>query len=111
MDPVTGPALAELAGVEWRPLRVIADDRGAVLHMVRADAPGFAGFGEVYFSELRPGVTKGWKLHLRMTQRLAIVQDRLTQQYNKLDSVVSSLQGSGSALLAQLNAMNASLQR
>lgn len=47
----------------------------------------------------------------RMTQRLAIVQDRLTQQYNKLDSVVSSLQGSGGALLAQLNAMNASLQR
>lgn len=77
MDTVTGPALAELAGVEWRPLRAIADDRGAVLHMVRADAPGFAGFGETYFSELRPGVIKGWKLHLRMTQRLAVPVGRI----------------------------------
>jgi dTDP-4-dehydrorhamnose 3,5-epimerase len=77
LDSVIGTEPAGISGVEWRPLRVFADDRGAVLHMVRADAPGFSGFGEVYFSELRPGVTKGWKLHLRMTQRLAVPVGRI----------------------------------
>lgn len=69
---MNAPPVSTLPGVEWRPLRVITDERGAVLHMLRADTPGFGGFGEVYFSELRPRVTKGWKLHLRMTQRLAV---------------------------------------
>jgi dTDP-4-dehydrorhamnose 3,5-epimerase len=77
LDAVSDPMSATLAGVEWRPLRVIADERGAVLHMVRADTPGFSGFGEAYFSELRPGITKGWKLHLRMTQRLAVPVGRI----------------------------------
>jgi hypothetical protein len=30
-----------VAGVEIRPLQVIVDDRGAVMHMLRADAPHF----------------------------------------------------------------------
>lgn len=74
---MTAEKAPAMAGVEMRPLRVIADDRGAVLHMLRADSPGFSGFGEVYFSELRPGVTKGWKLHLKMTQRLAVPVGRI----------------------------------
>lgn len=68
---------AQIAGVVWRPLRVISDDRGAVLHMLRADSPEFTTFGEAYFSELRPQAVKGWKLHLRMTQRLVVPVGRI----------------------------------
>ena len=64
-------------GVIVRSLRVISDARGAVLHMLRSDAPGFAGFGEAYFSEILPGVTKAWKRHRRTTQQLAVPAGRV----------------------------------
>jgi len=66
-----------IAELRLEPLRVIADDRGAVLHMLRADAPLFRGFGEVYLSEIQPGVTKGWKRHQRMTQHLTVPSGRV----------------------------------
>jgi len=62
----------QIKGVAIQPLKVIEDERGAVLHMLRADSPLFAGFGEIYFSQVNPGVIKGWKRHTRMTQRYAV---------------------------------------
>ena len=37
-------------GLEVIPLERIADERGAVLHMLRNDSPRFERFGELYFS-------------------------------------------------------------
>ena len=62
-----------IAGVAVHPLRKIADERGAVFHMLRADAPHFQKFGEIYFSKAYPGVIKGWHLHRRMTLNYAVV--------------------------------------
>jgi dTDP-4-dehydrorhamnose 3,5-epimerase len=64
-------------GLVVTPLREIADERGAVLHMLRADAPEFRGFAECYFSEIKPGVTKGWKRHRRQTQILTVPAGRV----------------------------------
>jgi dTDP-4-dehydrorhamnose 3,5-epimerase len=61
-----------ISGLGVVPLREIADNRGAVLHMFRADAPDFQGFGECYFSEINPRVIKGWKRHRKQTQNLAV---------------------------------------
>ncbi len=61
----------DIDGVLLTPLRQILDERGAVLHMMRTDAPGFLGFGECYFSEIAPGKVKAWKMHTRQTQNLA----------------------------------------
>ena len=60
-------------GVAVRPLRRIPDERGTVLHMLRADDPHFDSFGEIYFSQVYPGVVKGWHLHRRMTLNYAVV--------------------------------------
>ena len=54
------------------PLRRIADERGAVFHMLRAEDPVFERFGEIYFSLVYPGVVKGWHLHHRMTLNYAV---------------------------------------
>jgi dTDP-4-dehydrorhamnose 3,5-epimerase len=59
-------------GVKIIPLREISDERGAVLHMLRNDSPDFIAFGECYFSEVLPGVTKGWKKHHIQTQNFAV---------------------------------------
>lgn len=45
--------------------------------MLRRDAAGLTAFGEVYFSEVAPGAVKAWKLHRRMTQRLAVPVGRV----------------------------------
>ena len=60
-------------GVAVRPLRRIPDERGTVLHMLWADDPHFDSFGEIYFSQVYPGVVKGWHLHRRMTLNYAVV--------------------------------------
>jgi dTDP-4-dehydrorhamnose 3,5-epimerase len=61
-------------GVQIVPLRQIADERGKIMHMLRADDPHFVQFGEIYFSVAYPGVIKGWHLHSRMTLNYAVVQ-------------------------------------
>lgn len=55
----------------------IGDARGAVLHMLRCDAPEFTRFGECYFSEVLPGAVKAWKRHRVQTQNLAVPVGRI----------------------------------
>ncbi|MGE0041814.1 MAG: dTDP-4-dehydrorhamnose 3,5-epimerase family protein [Vicinamibacterales bacterium] len=61
-----------IEGVTIRPLRRIDDARGAVLHMLRADDPWFAGFGEIYFSAVHAGAVKAWRRHRRLTSNVAV---------------------------------------
>jgi dTDP-4-dehydrorhamnose 3,5-epimerase len=60
-------------GVLITPLRRIPDERGCIMHMLRADAPHFQGFGEVYFSGVYPGAIKAWHIHKVMTLNYAVV--------------------------------------
>ncbi|MGJ3259855.1 MAG: dTDP-4-dehydrorhamnose 3,5-epimerase [Rhodospirillales bacterium] len=53
-------------------MRIIPDERGPLMHMLRSDWPGFSGFGEVYFSCVAPGAVKAWRRHTRMTMQLAV---------------------------------------
>jgi len=68
---------ALIDGVSLVELRQISDERGAVLHMLRADAPEFTRFGECYFSEVLPGAVKGWKRHHLHTHNVAVPVGRL----------------------------------
>lgn len=60
-------------GVRLTPLRIIGDERGSVMHMLRATDAHFAGFGEVYFSTIVAGARKEWRLHRLHTSQLAVV--------------------------------------
>ncbi|MGD0023131.1 MAG: dTDP-4-dehydrorhamnose 3,5-epimerase family protein [Xanthobacteraceae bacterium] len=66
-----------ISDVQIIPLRIIADERGSVMHMLRTDAPHFSQFGEVYFSTVRRGTVKGWKRHRRMTLHLSVPVGRI----------------------------------
>ena len=61
-----------IEGVVVAPRRVIPDERGKVMHMLKATDPEFEQFGEVYFSCVNPGVVKGWHLHSRMVIHYAV---------------------------------------
>jgi len=56
---------------------IYTDTRGSVLKMLRSDDQQFAGFGEMYFSTVNPGVIKGWKRHREMTMTLSVPAGRV----------------------------------
>lgn len=60
--------------VNIKPLKVIPDERGMILKMLRSDDPNYKGFGEIYFSLVYPGVIKGWHIHKEMTLNYAVIQ-------------------------------------
>jgi dTDP-4-dehydrorhamnose 3,5-epimerase len=61
-----------IEGVQVIPLKQIHDERGKIMHMLRADASHFKAFGEVYFSTIHPGVVKAWHKHKKMTLNYAV---------------------------------------
>lgn len=60
-------------GVKVISLRQIPDERGKVMHMLKATDRHFEKFGEIYFSVVYPGVVKGWHLHSKMIINYAVV--------------------------------------
>lgn len=68
----TGPEAPAIAGVKVSPRGQRVDERGKIMHMLRADDPEFLAFGEVYFSVVNPGAIKGWHLHTEMTLNYAV---------------------------------------
>ena len=66
-----------IQGVKITPLKQIVDERGKIMHMLRNDSPDFAGFGEIYFSFVYPGVIKGWHLHKRMILNYAVIEGHI----------------------------------
>jgi dTDP-4-dehydrorhamnose 3,5-epimerase len=54
------------------PLKQFPDERGTVLHMLRANEPHYEVFGEIYFSTILRGKVKAWHMHRRKTVNLAV---------------------------------------
>ena len=52
-------------GVKITPLLQIHDERGSVMHMLKATDPVFQNFGEIYFSGIYPDVVKAWHIHTK----------------------------------------------
>ncbi len=60
-------------GVVITPLKQISDERGKIMHMLRAEDPHFKKFGEIYFSCIHRGAIKAWHIHKEMTLNYACV--------------------------------------
>ena len=58
------------------PLRQIVDERGKIMHMMKATDPYFISFGEIYFSCCWPGAVKAWHVHKTMTVNNAVLSGR-----------------------------------
>jgi len=50
-------------GVATKVLKVLLDDRGFLMEMLREDEPIFEQFGQIYITGCRRGVAKGWHYH------------------------------------------------
>jgi len=52
-----------ISGVSVRDLRLIPDDRGWLMEILRSDWQEFDRFGQVYVTTCYPGVVKAWHYH------------------------------------------------
>ena len=61
-------------GVATKKLRVIPDERGRLMEILRSDDELFSRFGQVYMTTVYPGVVKGWHYHKKQTDHFAVVK-------------------------------------
>jgi dTDP-4-dehydrorhamnose 3,5-epimerase len=63
-----------IAGVKVKPLRLVPDERGWLMEILRSDDSAvFTKFGQVYVSATYPGVVKAWHFHRRQVDNFACV--------------------------------------
>ena len=61
-------------GVKVKKLKVIPDERGRLMEMVRCDDEDFVKFGQVYMTTAYPGVVKGWHYHKKQYDNMVVVR-------------------------------------
>jgi len=63
-----------IEGVTIKKLKVIPDERGRLMEILRRDDEVFQGFGQVYMTTAYPGVVKGWHYHKTQSDNMAVVR-------------------------------------
>lgn len=63
-----------IEGVKIKKLKVIPDERGRLMEMLRSDDDLFINFGQVYLTTAYPGVVKGWHYHKKQTDNMTVVK-------------------------------------
>lgn len=63
-----------IKGVEMKGLKVIRDDRGFLMEMLRCDDKLFKKFGQLYLTVCNPGYVKGWHYHKKQTDNFVVVK-------------------------------------
>ena len=63
-----------ITGVMVKKLKVIPDERGRLMEILRADDEIFAKFGQVYMTTAYPGVVKGWHYHKRQFDNMTVIK-------------------------------------
>ena len=63
-----------IEGVKTKQLRVISDERGNLMEIMRCDDPEFIKFGQVYMTTVYPGVVKGWHYHKKQTDSFCVLR-------------------------------------
>jgi dTDP-4-dehydrorhamnose 3,5-epimerase len=63
-----------IEGVITKQLRVIPDERGRLMEVLRSDWDLFEHFGQAYITTAYPGVTKAWHYHKEQTDHMAVIQ-------------------------------------
>jgi len=62
-----------IEGVQIKNLKVIPDERGRLMEILRNDEDLFQEFGQVYMTTTYPGVVKAWHYHVGQTDNVACV--------------------------------------
>ncbi len=90
-------------GVKVKKLKLIPDDRGRLMEILRRDDEMFQKFGQVYMTTARPGVVKAWHYHKKQTDNFTCIRGRMrlglydarkdSPTYGKVEEYLISLDG------------------
>ncbi|MFH0763960.1 MAG: dTDP-4-dehydrorhamnose 3,5-epimerase family protein [Candidatus Omnitrophota bacterium] len=64
-------------GVKVKKLKIIPDERGRLMEILRADDENFTKFGQVYMTTAYPGVVKSWHYHKKQDDNFTCIQGRM----------------------------------
>jgi dTDP-4-dehydrorhamnose 3,5-epimerase len=63
-----------ISGVKSKKLKVIPDERGRLMEMLRSDDELFVKFGQAYMTTAYPGVVKAWHYHKKQVDNFVVVK-------------------------------------
>ncbi|MFC1632034.1 dTDP-4-dehydrorhamnose 3,5-epimerase family protein [Candidatus Omnitrophota bacterium] len=66
-----------IEGVKVKQLKVIPDQRGRLMEILRCDEQLFDQFGQVYMTTAKPGVVKAWHFHRLQTDNFTCVHGKM----------------------------------
>ncbi|MEK6715240.1 MAG: dTDP-4-dehydrorhamnose 3,5-epimerase family protein [Candidatus Omnitrophota bacterium] len=64
-------------GVKVKNLKVIADERGKLMEILRSDEQIFLKFGQVYMTTAKPQAVKAWHHHKKQTDSFTCVYGKI----------------------------------
>ena len=64
-------------GVKIKKLKIIPDDRGRLMEILRSDDELFEKFGQVYMTTVKPGVVKAWHYHRLQRDNFCCVKGKI----------------------------------
>lgn len=63
-----------ITGVDVKTLKVIPDERGRLMEILRSDDELFIRFGQIYITTGYPGVVKAWHYHKKQWDNFCVVK-------------------------------------
>lgn len=66
-----------IEGVKVKKLKVIPDDRGRLMEILRKDDDIFQQFGQVYMTTAFPGIVKAWHYHKKQTDNFTCISGKM----------------------------------
>ena len=63
--------------VQVKKLKIIPDERGRLMEILRSDEGMFQKFGQVYMTTAYPGVTKAWHYHKKQDDYFTCIQGKM----------------------------------
>lgn len=64
-------------GVKVKKLKIIPDERGRLMEILRSDDESFKKFGQVYMTTAYPGVIKAWHYHRLQYDNFTCIQGKM----------------------------------
>jgi dTDP-4-dehydrorhamnose 3,5-epimerase len=91
-----------IEGVKIKKLKVIPDNRGRLMEILRCDDEMFEKFGQVYITTAYPGIIKAWHYHKDQADNFTCVKGKIllalydsrknSPTYKELDDFILNLQ-------------------
>ena len=91
-------------GVRVKKLKIIPDERGRLMEILRSDDEMFKKFGQVYMTTAFPGVVKAWHYHKKQDDNFTCVHGKMrlalydarpkSPTYKEVNDFVISLESS-----------------